>query len=321
MLVPNRHGSSDSYRYGFQGQEKDDELKGEGNSLNYTFRMHDPRIGRFFSTDPLEKKYPHNSPFAFSENRVMDALELEGLEAYMFHGTGTDWDANTYFGPKLSNSLKNDFGGFKSLAWSGSMWSGDNSMNKSIGGGRISEGHRLAREKIIPDIERNIVNGKYIGKGIVIGGQSHGGNTARVATNDVYSYLQGLVKSGKLDKLPAINLLMINTPVIDGPDGNKAYKFSAQAQKDINIIQVDSKRDLVAGLGNTLSSATDHYIWGLVAAPFASAKEFYPDADYKIEYEDQYSGWSPSDWANHLGQYDKNADVWYPSAQKTMKKE
>ena len=81
MLVPNRHGSSDSYRYGFQGQEKDDELKGEGNSLNYEYRMHDPRIGRFFATDPLDYKYPWNSPYAFSENRVMDRIELEGLEA------------------------------------------------------------------------------------------------------------------------------------------------------------------------------------------------------------------------------------------------
>jgi hypothetical protein len=49
MLVPNRH-SVDDYRYGFQGQEKDDEIKGgKGNSLNYTFRMHDPRVGRFFA--------------------------------------------------------------------------------------------------------------------------------------------------------------------------------------------------------------------------------------------------------------------------------
>jgi RHS repeat-associated protein len=79
--VPNRHGSSNSYRYGFQGQEKDDELKGEGNSLNYTFRMHDPRVGRFFAVDPLAPQYPHNSPYAFSENRVIDAFELEGLEA------------------------------------------------------------------------------------------------------------------------------------------------------------------------------------------------------------------------------------------------
>jgi RHS repeat-associated protein len=72
---------SKSYRYGFQGQEKDDEVKGEGNSVNYTFRMHDPRIARFFATDPLAPKYAHNSPYAFSENRVIDAGELEGLEA------------------------------------------------------------------------------------------------------------------------------------------------------------------------------------------------------------------------------------------------
>jgi RHS repeat-associated protein len=80
MLVPNRHKDSGDYRYGFQGQEKDDELKGEGNSLNYTFRMHDPRVGRFFARDPLFREYPHNSPYAFSENRVIDGKELEGLE-------------------------------------------------------------------------------------------------------------------------------------------------------------------------------------------------------------------------------------------------
>ncbi|MBF6654066.1 hypothetical protein C3B47_14515 [Flavobacterium columnare] len=79
-LIPNRHGSSTAYRYGFHGKEKDDELKGEGNSLNYTFRMHDPRVGRFLSLDPLSAQYPHNSPFAFAENRVIDGTELEGLE-------------------------------------------------------------------------------------------------------------------------------------------------------------------------------------------------------------------------------------------------
>ncbi|MGB5976767.1 MAG: RHS repeat-associated core domain-containing protein, partial [Cyclobacteriaceae bacterium] len=64
------------YRYGFQGQEKDDET----GVVNYKFRMHNPRIGRFFSIDPLAPKYPHNSPYAFSENRVIDGVELEGLE-------------------------------------------------------------------------------------------------------------------------------------------------------------------------------------------------------------------------------------------------
>ncbi|GGD34330.1 hypothetical protein [Flavobacterium orientale] len=80
MLVPNRHGSAESYRYGFQGQEKDDEVKGEGNSLNYTFRMHDPRVGRFFAVDPSFKAFPWNSSYAFSENRTIDGIELEGRE-------------------------------------------------------------------------------------------------------------------------------------------------------------------------------------------------------------------------------------------------
>jgi RHS repeat-associated protein len=67
-------------RYGFQNQERDDEIKGEGNSINFEYRMHDPRLGRFFKIDPLAPRYPYNSPYAFSENRVIDGIELEGLE-------------------------------------------------------------------------------------------------------------------------------------------------------------------------------------------------------------------------------------------------
>jgi len=43
--------------------------------------MHDPRIGRFFSVDPLAAKYPQNSPYAFSENMVIHMFDLEGLES------------------------------------------------------------------------------------------------------------------------------------------------------------------------------------------------------------------------------------------------
>jgi len=78
--MPGRHGNTSDYRYGFQGQEMDDEVKGEGNSVNYKYRMHDPRVGRFFTRDPLFKSYPWNSDYAFGENRVIDGIELEGLE-------------------------------------------------------------------------------------------------------------------------------------------------------------------------------------------------------------------------------------------------
>ena len=75
-----RHESSTDYRYGFQGQEMDDEVKGEGNSVSFKYRMHDPRIGRFFTIDPLSHQYPHYTPYSFSGNKVIDHVELEGLE-------------------------------------------------------------------------------------------------------------------------------------------------------------------------------------------------------------------------------------------------
>lgn len=87
MLVPSRH-SNDDYRYGFQGQEKDNEIKGDGNSLNYTFRMHDPRVGRFFAVDPLFKEYPELTPYQFSSNSPIDMIELEGMEGGWFVKNG-----------------------------------------------------------------------------------------------------------------------------------------------------------------------------------------------------------------------------------------
>ena len=87
MLLNNRHGSvdSDAYRYGFQGQERDDEVKGEGNSYNYKYRMQDVRLGRFFAVDPLIAKYPDYTSYSFSGNRVIDAIEFEGLEEFKIH--------------------------------------------------------------------------------------------------------------------------------------------------------------------------------------------------------------------------------------------
>jgi len=60
------------YRYGYQGSEKDDEIKGEGNSYTTFYRQLDPRIGRWLSLDPKMAKYPHESPYvSMGNNPIM----------------------------------------------------------------------------------------------------------------------------------------------------------------------------------------------------------------------------------------------------------
>lgn len=49
--------------------------------------MSDPRLGRFLSVDPLFASFPWNSSYAFCENKVINAIELEGLEAYELNQT------------------------------------------------------------------------------------------------------------------------------------------------------------------------------------------------------------------------------------------
>lgn len=82
------HCFSAPYRYGFNGIEKDDEIKGSGNHMDFKFRAYDTRLGRFFSVDPLASQYPWNSPYAFAENDIIRAIDLEGLEKWYTYNEG-----------------------------------------------------------------------------------------------------------------------------------------------------------------------------------------------------------------------------------------
>ncbi|HVG17080.1 MAG TPA: RHS repeat-associated core domain-containing protein [Chitinophagaceae bacterium] len=68
------------YRYGFNGKENDNEIKGEGAQQDYGMRIYDPRLGKFLSVDPLTEIYPWNSTYAFAENSPIENIDLDGLE-------------------------------------------------------------------------------------------------------------------------------------------------------------------------------------------------------------------------------------------------
>lgn len=69
-LLPARNYSSESYRFGLNGQEKDDEIYGsEGTSYTAEYWQYDPRVARRWNMDPVDK--PWMSPYhAFSNKPI-----------------------------------------------------------------------------------------------------------------------------------------------------------------------------------------------------------------------------------------------------------
>jgi RHS repeat-associated protein len=80
MVKENRNYSSLNYRYGFNGKENDNEIKGVGNQQDYGFRIYDPRLGKFLSVDPLAPSYPYYSPYSFAGNKPIVFVDIDGLE-------------------------------------------------------------------------------------------------------------------------------------------------------------------------------------------------------------------------------------------------
>ena len=76
--MPGRQFNSNNYRYGFNGKEKDDEIKGSGNSYDFGDRIQDPRTGRFLSLDPLQANYPALSPYNFVGNNPIMFVDPDG---------------------------------------------------------------------------------------------------------------------------------------------------------------------------------------------------------------------------------------------------
>ncbi len=84
MIMDQRSTSTAGYRYGYNGKENEDDVKGEGNQQDYGLRIYDPRVARFLSVDPLAPDYPWYTLYQFAGNAPVWALDLDGLEELIY---------------------------------------------------------------------------------------------------------------------------------------------------------------------------------------------------------------------------------------------
>jgi RHS repeat-associated protein len=78
-------------RYLYQGSEMDKEIKGDGNSYTTTFRQLDPRLGRWFSIDPVVQHW--QSVYCSMDNNPIKLNDIKG-DKIIIRNTWKDKEGN-----------------------------------------------------------------------------------------------------------------------------------------------------------------------------------------------------------------------------------
>jgi RHS repeat-associated protein len=108
-LMPGRtYVQGSNYRYGFNGKENDNDVKGTGNQQDYGMRIYDPRVGRFLSVDPIAKEYPELTQFQFASNSPIENTDLDGEEKADYRLTYKALIANPNYSGVTVNDLRAD---------------------------------------------------------------------------------------------------------------------------------------------------------------------------------------------------------------------
>jgi YD repeat-containing protein len=130
MLMPGRTftaTTATNYRYGFNGQERVDEVEGSGNSLTAAFWEYDPRAGRRWNVEPEIKKYPWASPYSCFSNSPIQNKDPDGKDPItaIFEGlTAFGIEAGLDFLTQLLVEGKGAQDAFDHVNWKGAAWEG-----------------------------------------------------------------------------------------------------------------------------------------------------------------------------------------------------
>jgi hypothetical protein len=82
MQMPGRNYSATEYRFGFNGQEKDNQIYGSGNSYTAEFWQYDARLGMRWNLDP--KPNPSFSGYSVFEDNPNVFVDPKGDTVYLY---------------------------------------------------------------------------------------------------------------------------------------------------------------------------------------------------------------------------------------------
>jgi len=78
MGMPGRNYNAGSYEFGYNGKRMDNEMLGVGNTYDFGERLNNVQLGRWFTTDRFEAKYPAWSPYSSMMNNPLAYIDAKG---------------------------------------------------------------------------------------------------------------------------------------------------------------------------------------------------------------------------------------------------
>lgn len=172
MTMPGRsYLATNSYRYGFNGKENDDEVKGDGNQYDYGDRSYDPRRGQWWSVDPKAGLYPGASPYVYALNTPIQAKDPDGnlvifINGFWGFGTGACCGGNkeywSYSNRKggWADDAMQQIGDYHARYYdgaSGGLWKG-NPQREILPSQRVVQGYNMGKKnaaEIIASLKRD----------------------------------------------------------------------------------------------------------------------------------------------------------------------
>lgn len=201
--------------------------------------MYDPAFARFISVDPLAEDFPELITYQYASYTPIQAIDLDGLEAYFIPGTNgdpEDFEKKKRSG-QLIEEIEQLFGHNNDLTIDEKVvpWSGSNNTN--------------ARETAVADLIDHVQSTREDGEPITILGHSHGGNVALeaaklLASNPVFDGIER-------------NIVTLNTPSVKG-----GTQLLEEANKRVNHFHVFATNDIVVPNGGFNKSGGPLYSGG-----------------------------------------------------------
>src|SRR5690554_3219544 len=106
-----------AYRYGYNGHERDDEVKGSGNHLSWGDYGYDPRLGRRWNIDPQWQRLPGQSPYSANNNSPIQYTDPDGEFGFLGAAIGAVVGAVAEVGSQVVSNVVQGKPAFKNIDW------------------------------------------------------------------------------------------------------------------------------------------------------------------------------------------------------------